>query len=125
MLNRIFQECGEKEFKFIEHSGLGFGFLFGLIQMLIWNYYQQWWLLPLGGLVVGYFTNFLALKLIFRFVNPIKIGPVTVQGLFMKRQIEVSEAYARILEKNFTSEDVEFVVRPTEWNRWRKLPENM
>lgn len=113
MLNRIFQKCGEKEFKFIEQSGFGFGFLFGLIQMLIWNYYQHWWLLPVGGLVVGYITNFLALKLIFRPVHPIKIGPLTIQGLFMKRQNEVSEEYARILsEELLTSEKIfEFVVR--------------
>lgn len=99
MLNRVFQKCGEKEFKFIEKSGFYFGFLFGLIQMLVWNYYQFWWLLPAGGLVVGYLTNFLALKLIFRPVHPVKIGPVTVQGLFMKRQKEVSEEYAKILSK--------------------------
>jgi uncharacterized membrane protein YheB (UPF0754 family) len=113
MLNRIFQKCGEKEFKFIEQSGFGFGFLFGLIQMLIWNYYQHWWLLPVGGLVVGYITNFLALKLIFRPIHPIKIGPLTIQGLFMKRQNEVSEEYARILsEELLTSEKIfEFVVR--------------
>lgn len=113
MLNRIFQKCGEKEFKFIEHSGLGFGFVFGLIQMVIWNYYQEWWLLPVGGLVVGYITNFLALKLIFRPVNPIKIGPITVQGLFMKRQNEVSKEYSKILaEELLTSEKIfEFVAR--------------
>ena len=97
MLNRIFLKCGEKEFKFIEHSGFGFGFLFGLVQMVIWNYYQYWWLLPVGGLVVGYLTNFLALKLIFRPVHPVKIGPITIQGLFMKRQNEVAEEYAKIL----------------------------
>lgn len=113
MLNRIFQKCGEKEFKFIEHSGFGFGFFFGLIQMIIWYYHQHWWLLPVGGLVVGYITNFLALKLIFRPVNPVKIGPLTIQGLFMKRQNEVSEEYAKILaEELLTSEKIfEFVVR--------------
>jgi len=113
MLNRIFLKCGEKEFKFIEHSGLIFGFIFGLVQMLVWNYYQFWWLLPVGGLVVGYLTNFLALKLIFRPINPIKIGPLVIQGLFMKRQNEVSEEYAKILANELlTSEQIfEFVIR--------------
>lgn len=107
MLNRIFQECGEAEFKFIEKSGFAFGFLFGLVQMVIWNYYQVWWLLPAGGLVVGYLTNFLALKLIFRPVEPVKIGPFTIQGLFMKRQNEVSEQYAKILaEELLTAEHI-------------------
>lgn len=113
MLNRVFLKCGEKEFKFIEYSGLVFGFLFGLIQMFIWNYYQFWWLLPAGGLIVGYLTNFLALKLIFRPVHPIKIGPLRIQGLFMKRQNEVSEEYAKILASELlTSEQIfEFIVR--------------
>ncbi len=31
LLNRLFQESGEKEFKFIIRSGLYFGFLFGLV----------------------------------------------------------------------------------------------
>ena len=113
MLNRIFLKCGQKEFKFIEHSGLIFGFIFGLIQMLVWNYYQFWWLLPVGGLVVGYLTNFLALKLIFRPVHPVKIGPIVIQGLFMKRQDEVSKEYAKILASELlTSEQIfEFIVR--------------
>jgi uncharacterized membrane protein YheB (UPF0754 family) len=113
MLNRIFLKCGEKEFKFIEHSGLIFGFIFGLVQMLVWNYYQFWWLLPVGGLVVGYLTNFLALKLIFRPVHPVKIGPIVIQGLFMKRQDEVSKEYAKILATELlTSAQIfEFIVR--------------
>lgn len=100
MLNHIFLKCGEEEFKFIEKSGLYFGFLFGVVQMIIWNYFQFWWLLPAGGLVVGYLTNFLALKLIFRPVEPVKIGPIKIQGLFMKRQNEVAEEYAKILAGN-------------------------
>lgn len=115
MLNRVFQTCGEKEFKFIERSGLYFGFLFGLVQMLIWNYYQFWWLLPVGGLVVGYLTNFLALKLIFRPKEPVKVGPFTVQGLFMKRQNEVSQEYAKILATELlTAEQIfEFILSTT------------
>lgn len=112
MLNRIFQKCGEKEFKFIEQSGFIFGFLFGLVQMVIWNFYPYWWLLPAGGLVVGYLTNFLALKLIFRPIHPIKVGPFSVQGLFMKRQNEVSEEYARILANDLLKAEhiFEFIV---------------
>lgn len=97
LLNKIFLKCGEQEFKFIETSSFVFGFQFGVIQMIVWHFYQHWWLLPLGGLVVGYLTNFLALKLIFRPIHPVKIGPFVLQGLFMKRQNEVSEEYARIL----------------------------
>lgn len=100
LLNELFIRCGEDEFKFIERSGLYFGFLFGVIQAVIWYFFPLWWILPLGGLVVGYATNYLALKLIFEPVNPIKVGPLVFQGLFMKRQKEVSEEYARLVTSN-------------------------
>ena len=64
-LVEIFLECGREEFKFIERSGIWFGFLFGLIQMTIWFFYKGQWLLPAAGFVVGYLTNILALRLIF------------------------------------------------------------
>jgi len=99
LLNYIFLKVGQDEFKFIEKSGLYFGFLFGIIQMILSFIFQEWnWLLlPLGGIVVGYLTNFLALRLIFQPVNPIKIGPLTFQGLFIQRQKGVASEYAKIV----------------------------
>lgn len=96
LLNRIFQEAGAKEFGFIIKSGIYFGALFGLIQMIIWYFYPQWWILPLFGLLVGYFTNVIALKVIFEPLEPIKIGPYKLQGLFLKRQSEVARVLCRI-----------------------------
>ena len=97
LLNEMFLKCGEKEFKFIEKSGAYFGFLFGLVQMVIWYHYQPWWLLPVAGLLVGYATNWVALRLIFSPQKPWKIGPWVIQGLFIKRQREVSEEYSKIV----------------------------
>jgi uncharacterized membrane protein YheB (UPF0754 family) len=101
----IFLKCGAEEFKFIERSGLYFGFLFGLVQMGVWagcsHYFpgQQWinLILPVFGGIVGYATNWVALKLIFRPMNPVKVLGMTFQGLFIKRQKEVSAEYARIV----------------------------
>ena len=100
LLNHIFLRVGHKEFKFIEYSGFYFGGLFGLIQMLIWAYVKVWWILPLGGLIVGYFTNILALRMIFWPSNPIKLLGLTIQGLFIQRQKEVSKEYAKIIADN-------------------------
>ncbi|MBF0351992.1 MAG: DUF445 family protein [SAR324 cluster bacterium] len=97
LLNKVFQDVGHKEFKFIERSGLYFGFLFGCIQMVIWIYYKGQWQLPVCGFIVGYATNWLALKMIFEPVNPIKIGPWTIQGLFIKRQQEVASDYGALI----------------------------
>ena len=95
-MNRIFQEAGQNEFKFIIKSGIYFGGLFGLVQMIIWYFYPLWWILPLFGLLVGYLTNVIALKVIFEPLEPIKIGPYKLQGLFLKRQEEVARVLCRI-----------------------------
>eukprot|EP00578_Thalassiosira_sp_NH16_P005243 CAMPEP_0181138360 /NCGR_PEP_ID=MMETSP1071-20121207/34204_1 /TAXON_ID=35127 /ORGANISM="Thalassiosira sp., Strain NH16" /LENGTH=373 /DNA_ID=CAMNT_0023225189 /DNA_START=206 /DNA_END=1327 /DNA_ORIENTATION=+ len=96
LVNKIFQECGEKEFVFIRQSGLYFGFLFGLIQMGVFFVYDAVWVLPVFGFLVGWATNWLALKVIFRPLNPHKFGPITIHGIFLKRQQEVSETFARV-----------------------------
>lgn len=97
LINRIFQEAGAKEFRFIINSGAYFGFVFGLIQMALWFFLQEWWVLPLFGLLIGYATNELALRLIFEPLHPIKIGKFSFQGLFLKRQDEVSAVFSDIV----------------------------
>lgn len=99
LVNRIFLECGAVEFRFIIVSGLYFGFLFGLVQMGIWYFYPAWWILPLFGIIVGYATNWIALRIIFQPLNPTRIGPFVVQGLFLKRQKEVAEIWCDIVTK--------------------------
>ncbi|WP_026375276.1 DUF445 domain-containing protein [Aestuariibacter salexigens] len=99
LINEIFLTAGDKEFPFIERSGLYFGFLFGLATAAFWYFYQAWWILPLGGLIVGYATNWIAIKIIFEPKQPIKVGPLTVQGTFLKRQNEVSRVYSDIIEQ--------------------------
>jgi uncharacterized membrane protein YheB (UPF0754 family) len=97
LLNTIFQEVGYAEFKFIARSGIYFGGLFGLVQMIVWVFFQAWWLLPAFGLAVGYATNWLALQMIFNPKEIMRIGPFNVQGLFMKRQEEVAGDYGRLV----------------------------
>lgn len=107
LINEIFLTAGAKEYPFIERSGFWFGLLFGLPTMLLWAFYPQWWILPLGGLIVGYLTNWLALKIIFEPKQPIKFLGFTIQGMFLKRQHEVSRVYADIIEaKLMTSKNI-------------------
>jgi len=94
LLNEFFWRCGRKEFLFIIHSGLLFGSLFGLVVGAVWLFVQPTWFLPLMGLLVGWVTNWLALKMVFEPLEPKAIGPFTWQGLFLKRQAEVSASYA-------------------------------
>ncbi|MEP7702844.1 DUF445 family protein [Paraglaciecola sp. 25GB23A] len=107
LINEIFLKSGAKEFPFIEKSGAYFGFLFGLPTMVAWIYFPQWWVLPTGGLIVGYLTNWIALKIIFEPKHPVKFLGITFQGMFLKRQKEVSRVYADIIEsKLMTSKNI-------------------
>ena len=103
LLNRLFLESGEKEFKFIIRSGLYFGFLFGIVQLVVWVFYKGWWVLPFFGGLVGYATNWIAINLIFRPLHPTKIGPWTVQGLFLQRQEEVAAVWTRLVTREIVT----------------------
>jgi len=105
LMGEMFLEVGRKEFKFIERSGLYFGFLFGIFQMVIWVLYPAAWILPAAGFFVGYLTNWIAIKLVFAPREPVKIGPLTVQGLFHKRQTEVAEAFGRTVATRVLNAD--------------------
>lgn len=97
----MFQKVGGPEFRFIELSGLYFGFLLGAVQMLIWYFFPIWWTLPLQGVIVGYLTNYLALEMIFRpYVPTVYFGFITYQGLFLKRQDEVAKEYSKFVAEN-------------------------
>ena len=103
LLNDVFQKCGDKELVFVANSGFYFGFLFGLCQMVGWYFYDGGWLLPVCGFVVGYLTNWIALKIIFEPIAPTPIfcglcGP-KFQGLFLTRQDAVSQVFGEINAK--------------------------
>lgn len=104
----LFQEVGAPEFKFIERSGFYFGFLLGLVQMVFMIFFPLSWTLPIQGVIVGYLTNYLALEMIFRPLVPKKVlGFWTYQGLFLKRQNEVSRLYAKLVsEKILTPKNI-------------------
>ncbi|KPK52110.1 MAG: hypothetical protein AMJ63_10445 [Myxococcales bacterium SG8_38_1] len=105
LMGEMFYEVGQQEFKFIERSGLYFGFLFGIFQMIVWVLYPAPWILPAAGFGVGYLTNWIAIKLVFAPREPVKFGPITVQGLFHKRQPEVAEAFGRIVATRVLNAD--------------------
>src|SRR3546814_4760613 len=53
--------------------------------------------MPIVGAIVGLGTNWLAIQMIFRPLEPRRyFGLVTYQGMFPKRQAEIAHAYGRI-----------------------------
>lgn len=103
LLGQLFQKAGRKELAFLVDSGLGFGFLLGVLQMFLWIILPSGWMLPVGGALVGYITNWAAIKLIFDPVEPVKVGPLVIQGLFEKRQAEVSLEFSEFLANRVLS----------------------
>jgi len=98
LLNRIFQESGHKEFKFIAHSGIYFGFAIGCVQAMTWAVTQSAWVMPLFGGFTGWFTDWLALKMIFYPKQPKRyLGLFEWQGLFLKRRKEVASEYGALI----------------------------
>lgn len=100
LLGTLFKKCGQAELDFLTNSGLWFGFLLGVIQMIVALFWDNPWSLSIGGCIVGLATNWLALKWIFEPVNPTKFGPFVLQGMFLKRQKEVAEEFSAFFAKN-------------------------
>ncbi|PJZ50520.1 DUF445 domain-containing protein [Leptospira saintgironsiae] len=97
ILSEIFRRCGGPEFRFIVRSGIYFGFLIGCVQVLFIAYLNQWWTMPLMGIFVGYITNWLAILMIFSPLRPKNFLIFKYQGLFLKRQIDVSREFASVV----------------------------
>mmetsp|Transcript_13864 Transcript_13864/g.47826 ORF Transcript_13864/g.47826 Transcript_13864/m.47826 type:complete len:441 (-) Transcript_13864:850-2172(-) len=100
----MFREIGASEFVFIERSGFYFGFLFGVIQAVVFYYYDAKWMLPVAGFVVGFATNYIAIFLIFKPVQPVKLPfGFVLHGVFLKRQVEVSKQFAVLSNEHFVN----------------------
>ncbi len=58
-------------------------------------------LLPIVGALIGWTTNYLAVKMLFRPIKPIKLPfvPISIQGLLPRRKLELAESIARAVEE--------------------------
>lgn len=100
LLNHMFISCGYDELKFIRDCGAYMGGIFGVVQVVLWMFYAAGWMLPAFGFFAGILSNWLALKMIFEPVEPVHLCGFELQGLFLKRQPQVSEVYAQIVADN-------------------------
>ena len=92
------QQAGRGEFRFIRNSGIYFGFGIGCIQALAWAFTYSPWIMPLFGGFVGWFSDWMALKMVFRPREPRRyLGLFTWQGLFLRRQQEVAAEYGALI----------------------------
>ncbi|VAV84470.1 hypothetical protein MNBD_DELTA01-1098 [hydrothermal vent metagenome] len=54
---------------------------------------------PIVGAAIGWLTNYVAIKLLFRPHYPTKVLGLTFQGLIPKRRKEISRSIAKVIEK--------------------------
>lgn len=105
-LVELFVECAGKEMSFVIRSGIYFGAPLGVVQALAWYGIGRWWVLPFFGVLAGALTNWIALQLIAHPAEPVKIGRFTLQGLYLKRQREVSQLFGETFCRNFLNSHV-------------------
>lgn len=99
LVNRIFTEVGDRELNFLINMGFWMGLVTGIFINipLYLAFPHSWWTLPSSAFVGGVISNWVALKMIFRPYEEHRIGPFRIQGLFIKRQPDVSAAYSSII----------------------------
>merc|ERR1719409_412409 len=98
----MFRENASRELTFITHVAAVMGFLLGLVQVGIYVGFAGLWeytdfiMLPVSGLIIGYYTNYLALKMTFSPIWPHMMcgNYLNFQGVFLKRQKEAAEQMA-------------------------------
>lgn len=65
------------------------------------------YLLPIVAALIGWITNYLAVKMLFHPRTEIRIGPISVQGVFPKRQKALARKLGEVVSTElFSAEDV-------------------
>ena len=67
--------------------------------------FSRLYLLPFAGLLIGWLTNYLAIKMLFHPKEPINLGLFTLQGVFPKRQDALGDKLGQVVSKELISTD--------------------
>lgn len=71
---------------------------------------------PVAGAAIGWLTNYVAIKLLFRPHKPFEVMGYTVQGVIPKRRKEIARSMARAIEKELlSSEDLGKALSGLDW----------
>jgi len=73
-------------------------------------------LLPVIGAVIGWLTNYIAIKMLFKPHHPVKILGFTIQGVLPKRREVFAHNIALTIEKELlSSKDISEILEGSEW----------
>ena len=96
LLNELFLIMGRKELRFMQNFGFYFGVPMGFVLFGVLQVAPYWFVLPIGGVIIGWVVNYIGIAMIFEPVRPTRWIPWR-QGLLIKRQGEVTEMYAQMV----------------------------
>jgi len=100
LLLKLIRDISRPEMAFIARCGVYFGLLLGLVQTVVWALTKSPLVLPLFGAAIGWFTDWLAIKLVFFPRERRKIlGLFPLQGVFQRRRDEVAKQYATVVAR--------------------------
>jgi uncharacterized membrane protein YheB (UPF0754 family) len=84
----------------------------GGLMSLDWRYL----ILPVIGAIIGWGTNYIAIKMLFRPYKPIRILGLTLQGLLPRRRKEFAQSIAKTVERDLLSaEDITHFFQGVHW----------
>jgi uncharacterized membrane protein YheB (UPF0754 family) len=108
-LNKLMRGMGDDAMAFVRRSGIYFGLVIGVVQMFAWALFQNPWIMPAFGFGVGFISDYIALNMLFRPVEPKKyFGFIPFQGLLHAQREKVTRDYARILAEDLFSPEILF-----------------
>lgn len=99
LLVKIFRDISRPEMAFIARCGVYFGLILGLVQTVVWAVTKNPLVLPIFGALIGWLTDWLAIKLVFFPRQAKRIGFLSFQGVFQRRRDEVAKQYAEIVTR--------------------------
>jgi uncharacterized membrane protein YheB (UPF0754 family) len=101
LLLKLIRDISRPEMAFIARCGIYFGLFLGLVQTLVWALTKSPLVLPLFGAAIGWFTDWLAIKLVFFPRERRRIlGLIPLQGVFQRRRDEVAKQYATVVARD-------------------------
>jgi uncharacterized membrane protein YheB (UPF0754 family) len=108
-LVKLMRSLSDDAMAFVRRSGIYFGLGIGLVQMVAWALFKNPWIMPAFGFGVGFISDYIALNMLFRPVQPTKyLGFIKFQGLMHAQRDKITRDYAKILADDLFSPEVLF-----------------
>jgi uncharacterized membrane protein YheB (UPF0754 family) len=105
-LNDLMRNTAGGAMTFVRRSGIYFGLVIGLAQMVAWGVIHNVWIMPIFGLITGFVSDYVALNMLFAPRKPRNLlGMFRVHGVLHAQREEITRNYARIMAQDLFAPD--------------------